>query len=329
MKFTNEGNVTLTVEFLEKTKEDMIKILFSVEDSGIGISKENINRLFKPFSQADNSTTRKYGGTGLGLAISKNIINAMGSDISIQTKEGVGSKFSFILDFELASHQIDKKGQQELQANVLIVDDQEISRKVLGDILKELDCQFDEAQDGIEAIELIKKADKSKEPYNVLLIDWNMPRLNGTQTIRRLQKMYETKELKNKIPTVFMVSGYSMDEINFEDIQIERFISKPITPNALLDALLDAQEGLDKKHLIPKASSTPRIDNLHLLIAEDNELNQEVVSLMLQAVGISFEIANNGKECVEIFSKNQDKFDLILMDLQMPIMGGYEATQKI
>jgi PAS domain S-box-containing protein len=329
IKFTNEGNITLTVEFLEKTKENKAKILFNVKDSGIGISKENINRLFKPFSQADNSTTRKYGGTGLGLAISKNIINAMGSDISVQTKEGVGSKFSFVLDFELASHQIDKKGQQELQANVLIVDDQEISRKVLGDILKELDCKFDEAQDGIEAIELIKKADKSKEPYNILLIDWNMPRLNGTQTLRRLQKMYKTKELKNKIPTVFMVSGYSMDEIDFEDIQIERFISKPITPNTLLDALLDTQEGLDKKYLAPKASNTPKIDSLHLLIAEDNELNQEVVSLMLQAVGISFEIANNGKECVEIFAKNQDKFDLILMDLQMPIMGGYEATQKI
>jgi PAS domain S-box-containing protein len=194
IKFTNSGDITLTIELLKNSNSGKATLSFSIEDSGIGMSQEQLNKLFKPFSQADSSTTRKYGGTGLGLVISKNIIQAMGGDIEVQSKEEVGTKFSFVLDFDLTS----------------------------------------------------------------------------------------VKHTKNNLT------------INNQKIQ-----------------------------------SSSNLSGLHILIVEDNEINQEVVSLMLEKVGISYEIANNGSIGVEKFLEDQDKFHLILMDIQMPIMGGYEATQKI
>lgn len=329
IKFTNIGNITLKIEFIENIDNEKVTLNFSIEDSGIGMNKEQLNNLFKPFSQADNSITRKYGGTGLGLIISKNIINAMGGNIEVQSKEEVGTKFSFAVDFKVDSC---KKSQSNINYNsekILIVDDQEISREVLKDMLKRFGYSFDEALDGFEAIKLIQKADSQNTPYDMLVIDWNMPLLNGVKTIEKLQNMYNQKELKSKIPTIFMISAYSKTDIDLENLNINCFISKPVTPSSLFDAIYDAKGGYIKKPIKQETQKTPDLSAIHILVMEDNEINQEVLSLMLDKVGISYEIANNGKIGIEKFLEKQDKFDLILMDIQMPIIGGYEATQKI
>ena len=329
VKFTEKGTITLTIELLEIHEDKRAAFLFSVADSGVGISPEHLGKLFKPFSQADSSTTRKYGGTGLGLVITRNIIKAMGSYNFVQSEIGVGTKITFTLEFNLASCAIDKKVKKEIKAKVLIVDDQEISRQILKNILERFDCAYEEASNGLEAIELIKIADKKSSPYDILLIDWNMPHLDGAQTIKTVQTMYAQKELKTKVPTIFMVSGYNKNEINLKDIQIDKFISKPVTSSLLFNAIIETKN----KHLTIFQDSSiddaPSLEGVNILVVEDNEINQDVISLMLKAVGATFKIANNGKEGVETFLKHQKEFDLILMDLQMPIMSGYEATKEI
>lgn len=329
IKFTHKGNITLTIECLHKQEHEKATINFSVEDSGIGMSEEHLSKLFKPFSQADSSTTRKYGGTGLGLVISKNIINAMGAEIAVQSQVGVGTKFSFTLDFELAACAIDAQTSSSGSGKVLIVDDQEISREVLKSMLGRFGYAFDEASNGAEAIERIKTAENKKSPYDILLIDWNMPILNGVETIKKLQTMYEQKELTSKVPTVFMVSGYSKETIDLGSVTIDSFISKPVTQSALFDAIADAKGGKIRNISSGTVQTAPDLTGLTVLIVEDNAVNQEVVSLMLEKVGITYKIANNGQEGLEVFLANQDYFDLILMDLQMPVMGGYEATREI
>ena len=326
IKFTQEGNIVVTIELQEK--DENVVVDFSVEDSGIGMSSEQVKRLFQPFSQADSSTTRKYGGTGLGLVISKNIINAMSGDMKVKSREGMGTKFSFSLEFELHSCEI-KKGTKTPLAKALIVDDQQISREVLKNMLDRFEYSYDEACDGFEAIDRVKTSDTQNTPYDILLIDWNMPNLNGVDTIKKLHEMLEKKELTHKIPTIFMVSGYCKEDIELESIDIDSFISKPVTPSDLFDAISDAKGGKSERVPFKKDQTKQQFTNTHILIVEDNAINQEVISLMLEKVEITYELAKNGQEGVEKFFNSDKKFDLILMDIQMPIMGGYEATKKI
>ncbi|MFP4332897.1 MAG: response regulator [Campylobacterales bacterium] len=328
IKFTHKGIITLTIEPLKTLEEEKITLSFSVEDSGIGMEKEQIKKLFKPFSQADSSTTRKYGGTGLGLVISKKIINAMGGDIEVESRVGVGTKFSFILEFDLVACDTFIDAQHTPNTKVLIVDDQSISREVLRSMLERFNYSLDEASNGLEAIELIEKSDRNNTPYEIMFIDWNMPLLNGVDTLQKLQNMYEEKKLTSKIPTVFMVSGYSKEDIPLDKINIDSFISKPFTSSSLFDAIIDVKGGRSKKITLPE-NNTTNMSGISVLIVEDNEVNQEVVSMMLQKVGIEYEIANNGQEGVDKFLSNQSRYDLVLMDLQMPIMSGYDATKKI
>ncbi len=328
IKFTHKGIITLTIEPLKTLEEEKITLSFSVEDSGIGMEKEQIKKLFKPFSQADSSTTRKYGGTGLGLVISKKIINAMGGDIEVESRVGVGTKFSFILEFDLVACDTFIDAQHTPNTKVLIVDDQSISREVLRSMLERFNYSLDEASNGVEAIELIEKSDRNNTPYEIMFIDWNMPLLNGVDTLQKLQNMYEEKKLTSKIPTVFMVSGYSKEDIPLDKINIDSFISKPFTSSSLFDAIIDVKGGRSKKITLPE-NNTTNMSGISVLIVEDNEVNQEVVSMMLQKVGIEYEIANNGQEGVDKFLSNQSRYDLVLMDLQMPIMSGYDATKKI
>jgi CheY-like chemotaxis protein len=156
-----------------------------------------------------------------------------------------------------------------------------------------------------------------------------MPNLDGVQTIQKLQKMYEKKELHSKIPTIFMISGYGKNNIDLDSIAVDCFISKPVTPSDLFDAIVDAKGGAKRATVFDTKQSIKQFANTHILIVEDNAINQEVISLMLQKAGITYEIAQNGQEGVEMFFDSRKKFDLVLMDLQMPIMGGYEATKEI
>ncbi|MGJ0362497.1 response regulator [Aliarcobacter cryaerophilus] len=329
IKFTQKGNITLKIELLEKISQHKAKIRFSVTDSGIGMSKQEIDNLFVPFEQADNSITRKYGGTGLGLTISQRTIEAMGGRIEVTSQENIGSKFSFDLEFEV----LEWKEEQlinDKKFKILVVDDQEISRIILKDMLESFGYIFFEAKDGVEAISMIKEADISNEPFDFILMDWNMPRLNGKEAIKKIYELYNQKEIKKNVPSILMVSAYSKDEINLDDVHIDNFLTKPVTSSTLFDALAQVKKGIVKEvNSSDIHKDAPNLFGLKILLVEDNEINQEVASMFLQKAQIEVDIANNGLEAVEIYKKNQGKYDLILMDLQMPILSGYDATIQI
>lgn len=324
IKFTHEGDVTLNIELLSKDDNtNKAKIRFSVEDSGIGMTKEQLSKIFNPFTQADTSTTREYGGTGLGLVICKNIVKALGGYIKVESEYAKGSTFSFDLELEFATCELKYTIVSKECSRVLIVDDQKIARVVLKDMLENFGCECVEASNGVEALKIIEKSMNEDKEFDILLIDWNMPLLNGVDTLKEL------KNLKyKKTPTIFMISAHSKDDIDFTDIQIDSFISKPVTPSSLFDALVEAKKGY-RLNQTKKMEITPNLDGLCVLVVEDNEINQEVASMLLSKVGISVDLASNGKEGYEKFLENQTKYNLILMDLQMPIMSGYESTAKI
>ncbi|WP_418186452.1 response regulator [Aliarcobacter lanthieri] len=329
LKFTKEGNITLTIELIKKISISSAKIKFSIKDSGIGMGDEEVLNLFKPFEQADNSITRKYGGTGLGLTISQRIIESLGSKIEVISKKNKGTEFSFILEVETLAW--DQKCQlNDKKFKILVVDDQEISRIILKDMLESFGYITLEAKDGIEAIKMVKKADFENIPFDFIIMDWNMPRLDGKETIKKIYELYENKKIQKTIPSILMVSAYSKDDINLDDITIDSFLSKPITNSTLFDALAKIKKGIVKKvNLVDNSKECPNLFGLKILLVEDNEINQEVASMFLQKAGIKVTIAKNGLEAVTEYKKNKGKYDLILMDLQMPILSGYDATKQI
>jgi CheY-like chemotaxis protein len=328
LKFTHEGNITLKIELKEIIDNNHALLNFSVSDTGIGMKKEQVKKLFKPFVQADSSTTRKYGGTGLGLAISKRIIETMQGEVYVESKENEGTQFGFDIQVEV------KEWEQECYLKdknykVLIVDDQEISREILRDILENFGYETVQASNGLEAIEMVQLADKANVPYDFILMDWHMPKLNGKEAIKAIYQLAYDKKIRKSIPSILMVSAHSKEEIHLEDIRIDSFLSKPVTSSTLFDALTKAKNGIVKKIVKKSKKEFPNLAGIKILLVEDNEINQEVASRMLQKVGIEVDIANNGLEAVKKYEMNQGCYHLILMDLQMPIMSGYDATKQI
>lgn len=316
IKFTHSGHICLKVSILEKTK-DSIKLEFIVSDTGIGISQDNQHKLFKSFSQEDDSTTKKYGGTGLGLVISKQLIELMGGEIFFESKKGFGSKFGFKLDFEYEnSSSINKNSTSYLKhKSFLIIDDNEIDRKHISAILNSWNIQSKEARDGQEAYEIILK-----QSFDYLIVDWKMPRIDGLSLIERLQKE------NIDIPNILMVTAFKRNEIlkiaQKRNIFIEKVLEKPYTPSSLFNILFE------KEHYIEEEKSNLRLSSKKLaLIVEDNEINQVVAEKILESIGFETHIAQNGQIAVEKVEKN--KYDIIFMDLQMPVMDGFEASKII
>ncbi len=319
IKFTHVGTILLKIYLVKKIEDTKAIIHFEIVDSGIGMTNEQVNKLFKPFTQADSSTTRKYGGTGLGLVISQKIVEEMGGTIKVQSQKNVGSTFSFDLEFDVKSWQSEIYNNIDVNYKVLIVDDQELSREILREILEGFGCICHEAVGAKDAINKIKNSE-----YDFILMDWNMPEINGKDAIKEIKR-----ELKSKTPTIIMVSAYSKFEINLNDIEIDGFIQKPITSSTLFDTIANLKNGFVKKVNNKIEHNFPILKDVNILLVEDNEINQEVVIEMLSQIGVDVTVANNGKEAIDIFLGNQDKFAIILMDLQMPIMSGYDATKII
>lgn len=328
LKFTHHGTVTLTIELKERY-ENRALIGFSLTDTGIGLSDEEISKLFQPFNQADSSMTRKYGGTGLGLAISQKLVNAMGGELSLSSVKGEGSTFSFDIEVDVVSWEQSHSGIKEETYKILIVDDQEISRIILREMAEGFGCQTHEASGGDEAIEMILKADTDKEGYDVVIMDWYMPGMDGKEAIRQLNQLEREGILKTKVPSILMVSAHTKEEIHLEEVEVEAFLAKPVTSSTLFDALALAKNGIHAMTDMQEKQELPDLSGVNVLLVEDNELNQEVAQLMLKKAGMEVKTAQNGKEAVDIFLSNPDYFHIILMDLQMPIMSGYEATAII
>ncbi|MZH01992.1 MAG: response regulator [Nitrospinae bacterium] len=331
VKFTEQGEVIVAIENIEENK-DSVTLKFEVKDSGIGLTQEQMNRLFKSFSQADTTTTRKYGGTGLGLAISKKLVEKMKGDIWVESEVGKGSQFIFTAKFSCPI-QKSKKSQgpsKDLEGmHILLVDDNQATLDILQDALESLSFKVSQAVSGEEALDII---DQSQEkPFELIFMDWKMPGLDGIETSKRIKK----KTILQPPPKIIMLTAYGGEEImnQAQELPLDGFLVKPVTPSSLLNAIMEAFGKGDGQKIKTAAKSGSKselskdIQGANVLLVEDNEINQEVALEVLEQAGLLVTIANNGQEALDLI-KSSD-FDCILMDLQMPVMDGYEATRNI
>ncbi len=329
VKFTDSGEIDISIKLIDES-DGRVNLRFEVKDTGIGLNKKQQNKLFKPFSQADGSTTRKHGGTGLGLSISKRLVEMMGGEIGVKSKFGKGSTFYFNVVLKHAESKIQQKTliiPNDLQGmQVLVVDDNSTSRKILVNHLNLLGFISGETASGEEAIQQLKNS-QNNVPYKLVLMDWQMPGINGIEASRHI---LQDEGLSNK-PAIIMVSAYSPKYLlsQAQAVGVNGYLVKPVSQSSLFDAIMLAFNKVSvtssRVEEIPEASMALR--GARLLLVEDNEINQQVAQELLKMAGISVTIANNGKEAVEAVEKGS--FDGILMDLQMPVMDGFEATEII
>ena len=321
VKFTNSGEIGI---YIHQIKNNIFR--FEVKDTGIGLSIEQQDKLFQSFSQADGSTTRKYGGTGLGLTISKQLVELMNGKIWVESKKNIGS--DFIFELELDALEDNKNYNIFKDKKVLIVDDNHTWHKILENLLESFGVCVDSVISGEDAI---YKIDNCNNHYDLILMDWNMPHLDGIETA----KIINDNCKKIIPPTIIMVSAFRQESIVklAFDAGIDIFLQKPINPSILHDILssiflndakLNYTNHFENNNLTYDMNI---LQGSNILLIEDNIINQEIILGLLEHSGIIIDIANNGKEGVDKFTTNS--YDLILMDLQMPVMGGIEATKII
>ncbi len=333
IKFTGRGGVILVGVKLANNSSDSIKLMFFVKDTGVGISPESISKLFQPFSQADTSTTRRFGGTGLGLCICKQLAELMNGRIWVESEPGKGSTFAFTVCVgrQPADHERRFIPPPEIQElNTVVVDDCEDSQIIIQKMLESFGFTVMTVSSGKEVLEILKDNDKQKEPLKLVMMDWLMPGLDGIETARRIRQ-----ELKLDIPIIMMTAFGSENEMqDAEKVGISCFLTKPIYQSTLFNAIMDAFgkevfKGAEEEISIATKASIYKkyLKGTRILVAEDNPTNQEIAIAILEGAGITAEIAKNGKEAVEAVMTK--KFDAVLMDIQMPEMDGFDATRLI
>ncbi|MCL1046279.1 response regulator [Shewanella electrodiphila] len=328
VKFTEKGNIIISVK-LDKLTTEQAFITFSVTDSGIGMTEEQQSRLFNAFSQADASTTRKYGGTGLGLAICKNLAELMGGQISLTSEPGVGSTFSFNLPFDLSpitSSTIYHEDITDLKGkSVLLVDDNQVAREILSNLLSRIGMKVNALERGQQAIDILAEGDSP----DVAIVDWQMPDVTGVDVARFIGELPA-----NRKPKLIMITAYGKEDLLFSaaDVHFDSILTKPQTQSSLVKALsyVMAESINPLSHLRDESELSKALVKLagaNILIAEDNDLNQELVEELLNSKHIQTTIANNGQEAIEKLAL--EHFDGVLMDCQMPVMDGYTATSVL
>lgn len=326
IKFTEHGEITIKINIVND-KKDYIELSFSIEDTGVGMTKEQLSKLFQSFSQADTSISRQYGGTGLGLAISKNLVELMGGVINVESIPDKGSRFFFTCVFKKSTRQ---HAEQSLPANmlgkrVLIVDDNISAQIVLSRQMKDLGFKVDIANSGFDAIDKI--VNNNNSPYALILMDWKMPGKDGLETAQ------EIRHLKLSIqPYMIMVSGHKNHELvtRAENVGIKTFLLKPVNHSVMFDTVLKIfsdTPSTPRRQKKTKSYKEPLLENKSIFLVEDNPINQQIARELLQQAGLKVTIANNGQECLDNLEENT--FDCILMDLQMPVLDGIETTRKI
>jgi two-component system sensor histidine kinase/response regulator len=315
---------------LEQTGEKC-QLKFSVKDTGIGMSKEQSAKLFQPFTQADGSTTRKYGGTGLGLTVCRRLVELMGGQIWLDSEPGVGSTFTFTVWLGVGQQKGGKIVPEKLTTmRALIVDDNAGAREIIDDLLTGVVAQSDAVASGPEAIAAVRQADGTV-PFDVVFMDWRMPGMDGLQAARTLK---EDVSLKHH-PAIIMVTAFGRDEIReeAERLQLDGFLVKPVTRSMLVDALVTtfAEAGDHEAAVALATAEGVRLTGLRALLVEDNDINQQIAVELLEGVGAKVDVANNGQEAVDKLFGGPipPPYDVVLMDLQMPVMDGHQATAKI
>lgn len=332
VKFTDSGEVVIAAECVEEEKDD-VTLRFTVTDTGIGMTPEQQARLFQSFAQADTSTTRKFGGTGLGLAICKRLTELMGGDISVTSEAGVGSCFTF--DVRLEKQHDDAQPVIETmvaaeQVRILVVDDNKTAREISTSMLQSFGYRVDDASGGEQALAMIAEADK-QDPYQVVIMDWRMPVLDGVETISRMQSSTQLQHF----PKVIMATAYGREEVveASAEVTVDTVLVKPVTLPRLHDSVMMAlghSDGSKSRSIAPKEVSDDikqQLRGARVLLVEDNKINQELALELLTSHGLTVEVAGNGQEALE--SLEHEEFDGVLMDCQMPVLDGYSATRKI
>ena len=330
VKFTEAGEVVVVTVRTDSGSDGQATLQFSVKDSGIGMTPEQLGQLFQPFRQVDASSTRRFAGTGLGLAICKRLVELMGGRIWAESQPGVGSEFFFTVPFGLG--QLGPALQPDPPAdlrnlNVLVVDDSQKAREILRDLVLSLGYRATIAGSGGEAlVELVRAG--TADPFDLVILDWRMPGLDGFEVARQIRRL----PWEVPIPKLFIVTAYGDDKIQRQVVEegLDGYLAKPVTPFTLFNAVMEAYQRLATPLIVAAptlAEEVAQLSGVHVLLVEDNDFNQQVAEDLLALIGIRVTTADNGKEALALVGTMP--FDAVLMDLQMPEMDGYEATAKI
>ncbi len=331
VKFSERGEIKILVRMRERTETHAL-LYFAIQDHGIGLTPEQIARLFQSFEQADTSTTRKYGGTGLGLAICKRLAELMGGTVGVESTFGKGSTFWFTASLKISANQ----HRQRLPRNnlhglrVLLVDDSESALQSMAESLQAMTFNVDTASSGADALRAVQTADAQGSPYAMLIADWLMPGMDGIETIQRIRALPLRAQ-----PKVAIATAHGREEVMLraKEANIETVLIKPVGASLLFDSLMrvlgnpeDAGATLVHKPEIQMEALAP-IRGARVLLAEDNDINQMVACELLMDAGLEVDVADNGQIAVRMAESGH--YDIVLMDMQMPVMDGLEATQAL
>ncbi|MBW3696936.1 response regulator [Vibrio sp. T187] len=340
VKFTEKGEVKISISVDERNGDD-IKLKFAVSDSGIGMTQEQAAKLFNKFTQADSSTTRKYGGTGLGLAISKELSQLMGGDIKVTTELGKGSTFSFSIATKVSQSLTQTRVVVPTSLDrlkVLVVDDNASARLIVGDLLESLHFTPTLTASVDEALAELHQAEDQNDQFDLIISDWKMPRKDGVDLVEALN----TEGMFKKQPKLMMLTAYGREELGEaltkRGLNIPSILDKPITSSHLFDSIISLyglEDGRVSRSELEQQTQLANVQQLagaNILLVEDNEINQELATELLEGQQIKVTIAENGQQAIDMYQqavKDGQAYDGILMDCQMPVMDGYEATEYI
>ncbi|MEO5334319.1 MAG: response regulator [Magnetococcus sp. YQC-5] len=333
IKFTATGHVVIRTEIKEENNQSVL-LQFSVRDTGIGMTPDQVDGLFQPFMQADASITRKYGGTGLGLVISKRLVEMMDGSIRVESEAGKGSTFSFSARFKKVFSAVSPSRLPVCDwqgMSVLVIDDNKSLHEILSGLLKALSVQTVCVESVAQAQNALAVAEAAGRPFRLVMLDWKLPEMNALEIARRIKKQWNVQH----VPSVIMMTThvFGMEEImaqdDYDKALLDGFLMKPIYMSSLVDVLMTVfgSSQIQTRHDTREVLHINALVGARVLLAEDNEINQQVAIELLQQVQVKVTLANNGQEAVDWVAK--ESFDAVLMDLQMPVMDGLTATRQI
>jgi len=329
IKFTEHGEVVLTL-CVESIQDDLLKLRFSVRDTGVGISPEHQENIFSPFTQADNTISRRFGGTGLGLAISRSLVELMGGRLQVSSMPGYGSEFWFELPM-IPLVPYEPVAVPETASKILIIDDNEAARLAMQFTANELGWWADLASSGEEGLQQVQEMQASNTPYDLIIVDCRMPGgMDGPETVQALMKIWVQAP---KRPRVLLASAYSLEDVRqmpgFE--LVDGFLTKPVTSSSLYDAIARLQTPSVQQALLDSVPDTaePPLAGMRILVVDDAEFNREIAAHVLAMEGAHVDLAVDGQDALNWLDANGDKVDIILMDIQMPVLDGLAATREI
>jgi CheY-like chemotaxis protein len=334
-KFTKKGEIELAL-YVEGTRENSLTLHTTVKDSGIGIPADKTKDIFKYFHQVSGSTSRKFGGSGLGLTICKQLSNLMGGDVSVESELGRGSTFHFLAVMEKSGKTVTKGVPHvSLQGKrVLAVDDNEHSLQILSHILRTADMEVTALNRGADVLSSLKTAKKNRQSIDICIIDINMPEINGHEVARIIR---ENDSLLAKLPLIAFTSSTSGQSRLLSEAGFDGLLAKPVQRTKLIELLERflgehnlKKEASIKNALADRHSMDDEINrSIRILLAEDDPINQKLAKFLLTKAGYQLEVVNNGREALAVYCAGPDKYNIILMDVQMPEMDGLEAARAI